>query len=133
MKITFHIHPDAAAFIRKNELRSKDGREMVMQLYAFHHLPPELTRQIKSVEEATKFAEANMTSVPQGTVFRWAVGSNFRDSLRASDIRLVDGIPFHVPETINRIIGDRQLVLDNGKLRFEPDFEPFSHLPMDEA
>jgi hypothetical protein len=133
MKITFRIHPDAATFIRRNKLRAEDGREMVLQLYAFHQLPQESAPEIRTLEQATKFAEANMAVIPPNAVFRWAVGSNFRESVPNSDIQLVDGIPFHLPEDINQIIGDRELVLDNGRLRFEPDFEPFSKLPLDKV
>lgn len=133
MKINFRIHPDAAAFILKNGLRSEDGREMVIQLYASYRLRPDATDNIRTVEEATKFAEASLGSIPPNAVFRWAVGSNFRDSVSNFDVHSVDGVPFHLPEEINRIIGDRELVLDKGKLRFEPDFEPFSNLPLGET
>jgi hypothetical protein len=131
MKIIFRVRSDAATFIRNNRLRSEDGREMVVQLYAFHELPNESTAHIRTVEQATEFAEANMASVPSNATFRWAVGSNFRDSVRSSDIHSVNGIPFHLTENMNRMIGDRELILDNGKLRFEPDFQPFSKLPLD--
>jgi len=131
MKIAFRIRPDAAAFIRKHKLHGEGGRQMVMQLYAFHQLPPESTAHIRNDDQATGFAEANMASAPSNAVFQWAVGSNFRDSVPSSDIHSVDGVPFHLPDYINRIIGSRQLVLDNGKLRFDPDLKPFTKLPLD--
>jgi hypothetical protein len=127
MKISFRIRPDAADFIRKNKLRSVDGREMVIQLYAFHQLPPESTAHIATLEQAIDYAHTNMQSLPASDLFRWAVGSNFRDSFPSSDIHCVEGIPFHLPEDTNRIIGNRELILDDGNLRFVPDLEPFNY------
>ena len=127
MKIDFRISPAAADFIRKNKLRSADGREMVIQLYAFLQVSPEPTAEIATLEQAMDFAQTNMQSLPSGGLFRWAVGSGFRDSIPDSDIHWVEGIPFDLPEDINRTISNRELVFDDGNLRFEPDFEPFSY------
>jgi hypothetical protein len=127
MKIDFRISPTAADFIRDNKLQSADGREMVIQLYASLQVWPEPTAEIATLEQAIDYAQKNMQSLPSRGLFRWVVGSNFRDSVPSSDIHWVEGIPFDLPEDINRTIGSRELVLDDGKLRFEPDFEPFSY------
>src|SRR5438105_4222067 len=124
MKIDFRVSADAADFIRKNKLRADDGRAMVIQLYAVLQKPNDSTVRMETLEQAIEHAEREIQSLPSSGIFRWVVGSNYRDSIPPEDVHVVEGIPFDLPEDINRMIGDRELIVESSELRFEPDLEP---------
>ena len=126
MKIEMMISRNAADFIRAHKLKGPAGEPMVVQLFGALDPSPLTQTNFPTLEEAVAAAEKAAGTLYPDVRFRWVIGANYRSAVPEEDIHQVDGIPFHLPEQINAIIGNRTLVLAEGRLEFVPDLPPFS-------
>lgn len=75
-----------------------------------------------SIEEYVTKALANYEQSSLPTRVRWIVWIAESGSVPASHLREIKGIPFAVPDELVAVVGDRELILENGTLRFEPEY-----------
>ena len=77
-----------------------------------------------SLAEMAEDGKRLASSLPSKITVEYAIGIKALARLPAEDIHTVDGIKCYLPNQIIELVGSREIVLDNGKLRFEPRLEP---------
>jgi hypothetical protein len=126
MKIQFSVSLAAKGYIREHWQNTDDSEPMLVTLGGYlDQQPPNLdgaTPINEVIEHGRKFLES-----VKRPMFQWIVEAADKNGVAPAHIHTVDGILFALTEETITLIGDRELILDNGRLRFEPDLDRFEY------
>ena len=78
-----------------------------------------------SLERYKGQADDLYRALPNQLTVRWLAWIGDGSSVPRSHIHYVEGIPVAAPGQVLSGIGERELILDQGDLRFEPEFGEF--------
>jgi len=126
MKVSLRISPAAAKHIGK--MFEAYAEEMAVVITGF------VAGTLKTVDgdnpdtpslaEIAEGGKKLASSLPSKITVEYAIGTKALARLPANDVHTVEGIKCYLPNQIIELVGSREIVLDNGTLRFEPRLEP---------
>ena len=127
MRPRLRLSNAAVEYIR-HALLSSSGSSVVVIVPELIQAPGEEVVHLgegASVDELVDNARRRLNSLPAAVSVRWSVGSAERTRFPPADIHLVDGVEFYLPlETISAV-GECELIMRDGMLRFDPEPAPF--------
>jgi hypothetical protein len=126
MQIRLRISPSAAEFINKTFEGQSREKVLVVTGYVVGSL-----RTMdgdawdkRPLQDMIEEGRQLIDSLPAKMMVEYYISTQDIGRLPQEDIHVVDGIKCYLPDRIIRLIGSREIVLDDGKLRFEPGLEP---------
>ncbi len=127
MKIPLRISSSAVEFI--NQMFARHSSEMVLVVTGL------VVGSLKTLdgdalegrpfEDIVEEGRKLVGSLPSKVMVEYVMGTKELDRVPQKDVHIVNGIKCYLPDYLVREIGTREIVLDNGALRFEPRLEPF--------
>jgi hypothetical protein len=127
MHMGFRIRPSAAEFIRKRF--ESESTEMVLVVIEFvagsvRELDGEDWDK-RPTQDLEKLAQQRVRELPSKMMIEYAISIEQLSRVPAQYVCVIDGIKCCLPDELIETIGKRDIVLDNGVLRFEPPLEPY--------
>ncbi len=119
--VDLRISAEALASLRGLQKSNDFSAKAVFVGAMLEHAPPPAMAQ-QSIEEYIANGLDHYKQLPARASARWIVWIGNSGSVPSLHLRKIEGIPFAVPEEVIALIGDRELVLHDGSLRFEPEY-----------
>jgi hypothetical protein len=126
MNISLRITPAAAEFIRK--MLNDASEESVLVIAGVIRG----TRKTFSGDEwkalapgeILQMARTAVGNLPAKLFVDYYVGTKALGRVVSENVHVIEGIKCYLPEEMIAILGDREIVLNNGVLQFEPQLVP---------
>ena len=122
MQVSLRIGPSAAEFI--NKMFEGQSEEMALVVTGFVLGTLRTWEDTRPLQEIVDAGRKLASSLPSKIMVEYVIGTKELKRLPQEDVHIVNGIKCYLPDQIIRLIGSREIILDNGKLRFEPKLEP---------
>lgn len=122
------VSAEALEYIRKVLLRGAE--EEMAVAFALELLQDEREEVVGlgediSIEALIQQGRKYFANLPSIVRLRWSVVTAQAHRFPEHDLHEISGLMFYLPEDTMDAIGTRELVLDGGVLRFQPDLQPF--------
>jgi hypothetical protein len=124
--IQFRVSRAAADYIRQYWQTPGDVKQLVVVIQAELAQSTVVMDGSHSLDAIVDHGRKFFESLPSRLRVRWSIGAAQRNRFPDSDIHVVDGVLFYLPAEMISLIGNRELILDSGELRFEAKLEPFT-------
>jgi hypothetical protein len=126
MNIPLRIAPAAADFIRKKF--DEASEESVLVIAGFvrgtHKIWEAEDWEALSLGEIQQIAKTSAAELPAKLLVDYYVSTNELKRAPPQDVHVVDGIKCFLPAEMIAMLGEREIVLDNGELRIDPPLAP---------
>lgn len=119
MERLFHISSEASEHIRR--LYADSRQELVVFIGARVQDSAMAAERYKSADIAVVNGTAKFARLPPNLRAQLSIWTDKKEGVASDDLHSVDGFLFAVPLELLKIIGERELVLRNGELCFEPN------------
>jgi hypothetical protein len=127
MKVSLRISSSAVEFIHK--MFERQSGEVVLVVTGF------VVGTLKTLDgddwdkrpfqDIVEVGRTLAESLPSKIMVEYVIGTKELDRVPQEDVHVVSGIKCYLPDDLITAIGAREIVLENGALRFEPRLEPF--------
>jgi hypothetical protein len=127
MSGTLRIRESAASFIR--QMVRDEPAEMVIVvtgvvLGTSGALDPEIDWKDRSASELADMGRRMLSNLPPTLEVKYVIGMKELERVPREEVRAIDGVKCFIPAHLLALIGDREIVVREGALVFEPDPPP---------
>lgn len=124
MEGTLRVSAEALQYLRARQDSAEHVSEVVF-IGAMLDTPP-LALNATGEEYIGELATEVFQKLPSRPTVRWVAWIADGSAVPPSHLHNVHGVPVAVPDQVLRQIGDRELILDKGELRFEPEYGEYA-------